>query len=96
MTATTANRTVTYGGNFEVYTPKCMRIMVGQSVTFTGAGAETFADHPIEPACGPASAITPYDGGASATFTFNTIGLYGYSCATHEAEGMRGAIMVDP
>jgi plastocyanin len=92
-TASGASRTITFG--FAFYSPKCLQIRAGQSVTFSG----TFGSHPLTPACGPAAAITGTSAGNSATFTFTVTGDYGYYCSLHGApsgSGMAGSIRVVP
>lgn len=94
-TAAGASRTINFVPN--QYTPRCLRIKAGQTVTFSGA----FGSHPLQGACG-ASAVLPasqLDTGSTATFTFSTAGLYGYFCTFHGSStggGMAGAIQVDP
>ena len=77
------------------YTPKCLRVKVGQAVSFSGS----FSAHPLEQACGPAPVITATASGSSASFSFSKPGLYGYYCTLHGAAsgtGMAGAIEVVP
>jgi plastocyanin len=72
-----------------------MKIKSGQTVTFSGS----FAAHPLDAACQPASAITNVTTGASTTVTFTTIGYYNYYCTFHGTSGgtgMAGSIEVVP
>jgi plastocyanin len=90
-TASTANRTITFGGNLgDVFSPQCLKIAAGQTVTFSGS----FSFHPLQETCGPASTISTTSTGSSAMFTFSTAGDYGYECQNHVSLGMVGAIRV--
>jgi plastocyanin len=89
-TASGANRTIAFGGSL-TYSPKCIKIAAGQTVTFMGS----FGNHPLAETCGPASTITGTSSGSSKMFTFSTTGDYGYQCTIHgPADGMTGAIRV--
>lgn len=80
---------------FSMYTPKCMKIKVGQSVTFSG----DFTAHPLAQSCGPAADVITNGTGSSKTVTFSTAGDYGYYCQIHGAangSGMAGSITVIP
>jgi plastocyanin len=88
--------TVGFGGGLgNNYSPKCLRIKAGQSITFSGA----FTSHPLDQACGPVDVITATDTGSTASFTFSATGRYGYFCTVHGTStgtGMAGAINVVP
>jgi plastocyanin len=89
FTAPGADRTVSF--TCCEYTPNCLKIKVGQSVTFSGA----FSSHPLAQGCGPAALIT----NGAGPFTFNTPGDYGFYCTAHGTRsggGMAGAIQVVP
>jgi plastocyanin len=91
---TTGSQTITFGTAGNTYQPSCLKVKVGQQVTFSG----TFSVHPLTQACGPAQVITN-GSGTSTTFTFATAGLYGYYCAVHgfaNGNGMAGSIQVVP
>jgi plastocyanin len=94
LTAPTADRTIRLNG--ESFSPKCIRIKVGQSVKYTGS----FGDHPVRQSCGPTTVISGLGGGGNSTVTFsNAVGTYGYYCTAHgTASGgsMAGAIQVAP
>ena len=86
-----------------VYSPKCLTISAGESVTFFGDTAQgsSFAVHPLRP--GGASGSDPgaggnpiaaQNGGATYTVTFPSPGTYGYFCLAHEGMGMYGAVQV--
>jgi plastocyanin len=82
------------------YSPKCMRIKSGTTVTFEG----NFGSHPLEggtvangiPTSDPASPITKTQSGTSAMFTLNEAGVVPYFCTFHAAANMMGAIFVEP
>jgi plastocyanin len=74
------------------FSPNCMSIKAGQSVTWTG----DFTDHPFEPM--PAldnDPIMEVTSGTTATVTFPVAGTFGYDCANHPSI-MLGAIQVVP
>ena len=96
-TAAGASRTVTF--TFFKYSPACLTIAAGQSVTFSG----DFYSHPLRAgvapsaggAAGPsANPIASVGGGSTASFTFAQPGIYPYYCAAHENIGMYGVIQV--
>ena len=94
--ATGGSATINFGGGVGLaYSPKCLKVKVGQSVTFSG----DFGTHPLTQApCAPAQVITT-PSGTTASFTFNTAGIYGFYCAVHgtpQGTGMAGALMVVP
>ncbi|MBX7113789.1 MAG: hypothetical protein K1X64_05585 [Myxococcaceae bacterium] len=94
-TANPSLREVNFGQNGNQYTPPCLRIRLGQTVTFSGG---RFDSHPIQQGCGPAPAITSIREGNARTFTFaQALGTYGYYCSAHGSaagSGMAGAIEV--
>jgi plastocyanin len=76
------------------YDPKCLKVKVGQPVTFQG----DFSVHPLRQSCGPAPVLTGGTGTQS-TFTFSVAGFYGYYCLDHGSstgQAMAGAILVVP
>lgn len=100
LTAPAAKREVTFK-DFE-YTPKCIEIKLGQSVTFVGAlASDTFTHHPLKQSCGPAPDVflrvnTP---DTRVTVTPTVVGVYGYYCLDHGnkvGQVMAGAIKVVP
>ncbi len=100
-TAGGASRQVDFavGGNF-TYSPACILIAAGQSVTFVGSST-TFSSHPLRPGVGsnatagsPNNPITATASGTSATFTFPTAGQYPYNCQFHNGSGMNGVVKV--
>jgi plastocyanin len=88
------NPTVSFGGLDDVYSPKCIRLRLGQSVTFSGE----FVTHPLDQACGLPSGLLRQSTGASARFTLDSEpGVIGFFCTTHGSaagSGMAGAIEV--
>jgi plastocyanin len=94
--------TVTFAGTS--YTPSCIRVKVGATVTFTGL-ATTFASHPLvggevkngmemPAASGPFVPATNM--GASKAFTMSAVGAYPYYCDFHSSAGMFGTVFVVP
>jgi plastocyanin len=74
------------------YAPPCMKIKVGQSVTWNGA----FTHHPLEPAGGDAMTPIPaLNTGTTTTVAFPRAGTFGFECAAHP-NVMFGAILVVP
>lgn len=85
------------------FSPKCLSIAAGQSVTFFGDPTQgsNFSVHPLRP--GGANGTDPgasgnpiaaQNGGSSYTASFPTAGTYGYFCQQHESMGMYGAVQV--
>lgn len=92
LSAQSANRTITFpsGAAPAQYSPACITIAVGQSVTWTGA----FGSHPLEQFGGDASMwITSTTSGTTATFSFPVGGTYGFHCSAHPSV-MQGAVFV--
>ena len=95
-------RTIGFGGINDSpgfgYSPACMIIGVGQSVTWTGA----FDLHPLSPGSAPSlmmagspdNPIVRVSTGNMATVVFPTAGVYPYFCEQHYASGMSGVIWV--
>ena len=85
--------TITFGGL--AYTPACIRIAAGSSVTFSGA----FSSHPL--AAGEdgvkdaSSPIAETATGTTATFMFPNAGAFPYFCTLHHASGMEGAVFAE-
>lgn len=96
-----AGNTINFGGTTlgNTYSPKCLKVTPGTTVTFTG----NFATHPLSPgsspstpaAGSPGNPITAVSAGTTPkTFTFAAAGNYPYFCTAHLAGGMWGAIKV--
>lgn len=92
-----ANTKVTVGGAGFTYSPACIRIKKGASVTFEG----TFASHPtVGGLAGPpptpdsSSPIKQTNSGTSVTFNFDTAGNYPYYCEYH-LPSMAGVVFVE-
>jgi plastocyanin len=79
-----------------VYSPACIRIKQGTTVTWTGSSSL----HPLEgsmtegtqPNWIPSGPLTD----SSIVLKFDQVGSYGYQCQNHGADGMTGAIFVEP
>jgi plastocyanin len=87
--------TFPYDPNPMQYTPRCMKIQAGQTVTWRGA----FQYHPLEPAGGDVPSpitIDPMPSGTERAIVFPNAGFFGFECMTHEAPAMYGAIFVVP
>lgn len=106
-TAAGAARTVGYGGAAGsatfTYSPKCITIAAGQSVTFSGGASSSFGMHPLAPgvvdsptagtAGNPIPRVT--DGTMrDVTVTFPAAGTFPYICEAHAAAGMVGVVRV--
>ncbi|MGB0588198.1 MAG: cupredoxin domain-containing protein [Myxococcota bacterium] len=75
---------------FAPYSPMCLRMQVGQTVT-----VEATADHPFEKVCAEDAIMDTQDGATSLVeFTMTTPGYYNYQCALHPV--MVGNIQVVP
>jgi plastocyanin len=78
-------RQLTWDENVLFEAERCMKIRVGQTVTFVG----DFASHPLEASLGDSpSPIAPIA-------TFADEGVFGFICPVHPLE-MYGAIWVVP
>jgi plastocyanin len=95
-TGTSDARAIAFA-NFQ-YTPPCMKILAGQTVTFSGS----FGGHPLMPGVpssttGTSSSnnpITATNTGSTLAVAFPTAGSYAYYCNFHFGNGMYGAIEV--
>jgi plastocyanin len=93
----TAGTTISFSTGF-VYTPKCLKVTAGTSVTFEGA----FGSHPLSPSQSRGNTtdnpIEVTNTGTSKSFTFDKPGVYAYFCEFHgsgdDGSGMAGAIWV--
>ncbi len=90
LSAANAMRTITWDFSVTSAPEHCMRIKVGQSVTWAGS----FPSHPLGASGGttpnPISSVDQT--GATAVVTFTAKGTYGYKCEIHSP--MAGAIEV--
>ncbi len=104
-TAASASRVVGYGGAGGSavfgYSPKCITVAVGQTVTFTGGTSTNFGVHPLGPGTnGNATAGTAGNPiprmatGTDVTVTFPAAGTFPYVCEAHAAAGMVGVVRV--
>ncbi len=82
------------------YTPRCVRISVGQSIVF----AIDFAVHPLSPGVPHGSSVgatlpNPIPAsttGSTATVAFPNAGYYPFYCLNHGHVGMAGVVRVVP
>jgi plastocyanin len=82
------------------YTPKCLRIAVGQTVRWSGS----LTAHPLAPgnpmdakAGSPDNPVQPTSSGQSVEFAFPNAGTYPYFCTLHgfgTGQGMAGSVHV--
>jgi plastocyanin len=86
--------------NTLTYAPKCLKILPGWSLVFTG-NATNFGVHPLFPSSRGDAADNPItqvlSGTTSPVFTFTKPGYYGYYCAEHGTDsgsGMAGVVWV--
>lgn len=90
--------TVSFGGTLgSVYSPRCVTVRAGSSLTFSGS----FGGHPLRPSTrGTASNPIPStDSGSSVMVTFPAVGFYPYYCSFHGTDsgsGMAGVVRVIP
>jgi len=101
-TAFTAGTDVSF--TFTQYTPACIKVAKGGTVTFKGAMAsDTFAVHPLQGGAATETMGTPDDSspighvtaGTEKAITFPTAGTFGFYCTAHVSVGMRGAVQVE-
>ncbi len=78
------------------YSPQCVRLHLGQQVSFQGS----FGSHPLDQGCGPLPGVVPTveSGSSPVVVTFDSaLGTFGYYCQNHGSPsggGMAGAIQV--
>ena len=73
---------------FAPYSPKCLRVAVGQTVNI-----EASMGHPFKKVCAEDQVMDGQDGNTSdVSFTFSTPGYYNYACVFHPS--MVGNIQV--
>ena len=91
-----ASREITFV--FPAYSPPCVVVRLGQSVTFSGA----FSGHPLAPGTvdgmtitpDPESSIVATTSGSSTSFEFLIPGVDPFYCQAHFTSGMYGAVFV--
>ena len=87
--------TIRFPINGDRYSPPCIRVRFGQTVTFEGGD---FGVHLLTQACGPVSGAISASSGSSLAVPFNrALGVFGYYCSRHGSatgSGMAGAIEV--
>lgn len=92
LSAASASRTITFpmDATPAQYSPACITIGVGQSVTWNG----NFANHPLMQSGGdPSMWIQSTSTGTTANFGFPVGGTYGFECMAHPTI-MKGAVYV--
>jgi plastocyanin len=95
---TTSGTTIQFGVSGFTYTPNCLKVPAGSTVTFSG----DFASHPLTPSAlrgtMTGNPISPTGIGTTATFTFLDGGFWAYYCSVHgsDADGqfMSGVVWV--
>lgn len=93
-TAAAAPRAIAFpmGGAPAQFTPHCMKIKVGQSVSWNG----NFSAHPLEAMGGDSgNPIAQVSTGTTTSIAFPSAGTFGFDCANHPSS-MFGAILVVP
>ena len=95
--AAAASRVVTFGATFQ-FTPKCLTVAAGQTVTFMGF----FTGHPLSPGvqgggagASPGNPIPRTAMGDRVDVVFPTAGVFPYFCEMHGAAGMVGVVRVE-
>lgn len=96
--AATASRVVTFGPTFQ-FTPKCLTVAAGQTVSFMGF----FTGHPLSPGvqggadagASPNNPIPRTATGMQVDVVFPTAGVFPYFCEMHGAAGMVGIVRVE-
>jgi plastocyanin len=76
------------------YSPNCVHVKVGQSITWNS----DFTNHPLVPTAGVGTQpnpITPTSTGSTVTFAFPQPGTFAYNCGIHSTI-MLGAVEVTP
>jgi plastocyanin len=89
---------VVFGSN--LYAPRCLRVRVGQTVEWVGAGLHPLRGRPTNPVIGGPGAIPASESG-TARVTFTAPGFFGYFCPLHVWDedlgtGMAGTVEVVP
>jgi plastocyanin len=87
------------------YAPNCLKVKVGDTVTFMPQGT-SFDAHPMfggtvdDMGMGNQDPMSPIkatvSGSAPVQFMFPTAGAFGFYCNLHSAVGMKGAVFVTP
>ena len=91
-TATTSVSASDLNGNY-VFTPSCIKISSGQTVTWTNTGImiHTATSDSGSPVTFDSGNLSP---GQTFSFTFAAPGTIGYHCTYHVSLGMKGTIIV--
>jgi plastocyanin len=90
------------GGQF-IYSPNCIKVLPGTTITVTSSAGGSFGGHPFRPGFvvgavktpDPMSPIPAASVGNTTSFMLSREGLFGYYCDFHAVStGMNGAILV--
>lgn len=89
------NVDISFPGANLMYSPGCIKVTAGTTVTFNG----NFAFHPLAGGSSPptvdaASPIKNTSTGMSAKFDLPTAGTFDYFCQNHYLSGMTGTVIV--
>lgn len=91
---TASGGTILFGGATGfAYSPKCIKIKAGQTITFKG----DFSFHPLKAFCEETTTIPNTTSGTTKAIKFTKAGYYNYYCTNHAApngSGMAGNIWV--
>ena len=92
-TAAGADRGISFAPTLPTDVERCMKVKVGQAVTFT---TSSFGTHPLIPSGGdtPTPIRAQRFTGTVEAFLFPSVGVFGYKCDAHPT--MLGAIQVVP
>lgn len=105
LTALTSTTVTFVGLPTLAYSPKCILVKAGTTVTFSTSAPDSFLAHPLQGGAILAGVATPAtDGpfvpatssGTSKDFVLSEVGSFPYYCATHGTVGMNGAVFVVP
>jgi len=97
------NPTIDFPVGGSKYAPPCIKVAVGDKVTWD-PGASSFTAHPLVGGAVENGAKVPdaaslipktTSGSAAVTVTFDAAGNYGYYCDFHALGGMTGAVFVE-
>ncbi|HEY5452385.1 MAG TPA: hypothetical protein VIQ54_26700 [Polyangia bacterium] len=74
------------GGNGDSYSPPCLQVPIGATVTFAG----DFGNHPLAPSAArgtqTGNPISPTGIGSTASFSFPVAGFWAYFCTNHGSD----------
>jgi plastocyanin len=94
----TGSTTINFGGTLgNIYSPACLLVAKGATVTFTGS----FTVHPLQASTRGTTGnpIPSTSSGTAATATFAAAGFFPFYCTVHGSDsgtGMAGVVQVTP